>query len=38
MITKKFDIGCASSARNPFSCDEFYSVDIAKQEVSVKFN
>jgi len=34
MTTKHLDIGCGSNARNPFTCDELYGVDIVKQEVS----
>ncbi len=26
--TKHLDVGCGSSPRNPFACDELYGVDI----------
>jgi len=35
--TKHLDIGCGSSPRNPFNCDELYGVDIIKQQ-STDFN
>jgi SAM-dependent methyltransferase len=36
MNTKHLDIGCGSSPRNPFNCDELYGVDIIEQN-SVDF-
>ncbi len=30
--TKHLDIGCGSSPRNPFNCNELYGVDIIKQQ------
>lgn len=29
---KHLDIGCGSSPRNPFNCDELYGIDIIKQQ------
>lgn len=30
--TKHLDVGCGSSPRNPFACDELYGVDIIQQQ------